>query len=83
MSQSRATDAIKLLGSNTARISHLQHTKVIMQVIKTLLALVVEDSNFREVFPSLIGPEFIQKSKELVGRVMAMRSTFTTPKPFF
>jgi len=61
-----ATDAIKLLGNANARISHLRHTKVIMQVNKTLLPLVEEDSNFGEVSPSLFGPKFAQKSKELV-----------------
>ena len=50
---------------------------------KALLPLVEEDSNFEDVSPSLFGPEFAQKSKELVDQVKAMRSTITTPKQFF
>ena len=50
---------------------------------KALLPLVEENSNFEDVSPSLFGPEFAQKSKELVDQVKAMRSTITTPKQFF
>lgn len=75
--------AIKLLGNASAHISHLRWTKVITQMNKALLPLVEEDSNFEDVSPSLFGPEFAQKSKELVDRVKAMRSTITTPKQFF
>ena len=50
---------------------------------EALLPLVEEDSNFEDVLSSLFGPEFAQKSKELVDHVKAMRSTITTPKPFF
>ena len=74
-----ATDAIKLLGNASARISHLRRTKVITQVNKTLLPLVEDDSNFVEVSPSLFGPEFAQKSKDLVDQVKAMRSTLNAP----
>ena len=75
--------AIKLLGNTSARISHLRRSKVISQINKALLPLVEEDSNFGEVSPSLFGPEFAQKSKQLVDQVKAMRSTLATPKPFF
>jgi len=78
-----ATDAIKLLGNASARISHLRRTKVITQVNKTLLPLVEDDSNFVEVSPSLFGPEFAQKSKDLVDQVKAMRSTLNAPSRFF
>ena len=77
------TDAVKLLGNASARISHLRQTKIITQMNKALLPLVEEDSNFGEVAPSLFGPEFAQKSKELVDQVKAMRSTINAPKPFF
>jgi len=40
------TDAVKLLGNASARISHLRPSKVITQMNKTLLPLVEEDSNF-------------------------------------
>jgi len=40
------TDAVKLLGNASARISHLHRSKVITQMNKTLLPLVEEDSNF-------------------------------------
>ena len=78
-----AATAIKLLGNASARISHLRRTKVITQMNKALLPLVEEDSNFEDVSPSLFGLEFAQKSKELVDKVKAMRSTITTPKQFF
>ena len=67
-----ATAAIKLLGNANARISHLRRSKIITQMNKALLPLVEEDSNFGEVAPSLFGPEFAQKSKELVDQVKAM-----------
>ena len=76
-------DAVKLLGNASARISHLRRTKIVTQINKTLLPLVEEDSNFGEVSPSLFGPEFAQKSKQLVDQVKAMRSTLSTPKQFF
>ena len=69
---SAVTAAVKLLGNASARISHLRCTKIIIQVNKTLLPLVDEDSNFGEVSPSLFGSEFAQKSKELVDQVKAM-----------
>ena len=80
---STATDAVKLLGNASARISHLRCTKVISQMNKALLPLVKEDSNFGEVSPSLFGPEFAQKSKQHVDQVKAMRSTLGTSKLFF
>ena len=78
-----ATDAIKLMGNANAQISHLRRTKVISQMNKALLPLVDEDSTFREVSPSLFGPEFAQKSKQLVDQVKAMRSPLDTFKLFF
>ena len=80
---SAVTDAVKLLGNASARISHLRRTKVISQMNKALLPLVEEDSNFGEASPSLFGPEFAQKSKQHVDQVKAMRSTLGTSKPFF
>jgi len=66
------TAAIKQLGNASARISHLQHTKIITQMNKALLPLVEVDSTFGEVSPSLFGLEFAQKSKNLVDQVKAM-----------
>ena len=77
------TDAVKLLGNASAKISHLRRTKIITQMNKALLPLVEEDSNFGEVAPSLFGLEFAQKSKELVDQVKVRRSTINAPKPFF
>ena len=42
---------------------------------KALLPLVDDDDNFSDVAPSLFGPEFAQKSKELVEQVKALWST--------
>ena len=42
---------------------------------KSLLPLLEEDDNFKDVAPSLFGPEFARKSKELIDQVKAIRST--------
>ena len=42
---------------------------------KSRLSLLEEDSNFEDVAPSLFGPEFARKLKELVDQVRAIRST--------
>lgn len=79
--------AIKLLGNASAQISHVRRTKVVTHLNKSLLPLLEEDSNFGEVAPSLFGPEFARKSKELVDQVKAIRSHSLTQKdgrtPFF
>ena len=75
---SAARAAIELIGNANAKISHLRRTKVISHLNKSLLPLVEEDSHFREVAPSLFGPEFARMSKEHVEQVKPIRSAGTT-----
>ena len=58
-------------------------TKVLTQLNKSLLPLLEEDSNFDEVAPSLFGPKFAHKSKELIDQAKAIRSTTPKDKPPF
>ena len=82
-----AKAAIELVGNANARINHLRRTKIITQMNKALLPLTEEDKNFIDAAPSLFGPAFAQKSKELVDQVRAMRSHLPGHKdnkqPFF
>ncbi|XP_065918179.1 serine/threonine-protein kinase fray2-like [Dysidea avara] len=68
-----AKAAIELVGNANARINHMRRTKIITQMNKALLPLTEEDDNFIDAAPSLFGPAFAQKSKELVDQVKAMR----------
>ena len=87
ITHSQALDATKaatqLLGNASAQITHVWRTKVLTQLNKSLLPLLEEDSNFDEVAPSLFGPEFACKSKELVDQVKVIRSTTPKDKPPF
>ena len=67
--------AIELIGNADARISHLRRTKIISQMNKSLLPLTEDDDNFTDAPPTLFGPEFARKSKELVDQMKAMRSS--------
>ena len=70
-----AVTAVQLLGNASAQITHGQRTKVLTHLNKSLLPLLEEDDNFKDVAPSLFGPEFARKSKELIDQVKAIRST--------
>ena len=70
-----AKAAIELIGNANARISHLRRTKIISQMNKSLLPLTEDDGNFTDAPPTLFGPEFARKSKELVDQMKAMRSS--------
>ena len=70
-----AVTAVQLLGNASAQITHGRRTKVLTHLNKSLLPLLEEDGNFEDVAPSLFGPEFARKSKELVDQVKAIRST--------
>ena len=68
--------AIELIGNANARISHLRRTKIISQMNKSLLPLTEDDGNFTDAPPTLFGPEFARKSKELVDQMKVMRSSY-------
>ena len=70
-----AVMAVQLLGNASAQISHGRRTKVLTHLNKSLLPLLKEDDNFKDVAPSLFGPEFARKSKELIDQIKAIRST--------
>ena len=70
-----AVTAVQLLGNASAQITHGRRTKVLTHLNKSLLPLLEEDDNFKDVAPSLFGPEFARKSKELIDQVKAIRST--------
>ena len=70
-----AMAVIQLLGNASAQISHGWRTKVLTHLNKSQLPLLEEDANFEDIAPSLFGPEFVRKSKELVDQVRAIRST--------
>ena len=67
--------AIELTGNANPRISHLRRTKIISQMNKSLLPLTEDDSNFTDAPPTFSGPEFAQKSEELVDQMKATRSS--------
>ena len=70
-----AVTAVQLLGNASAQITHGRRTKVLTHLNKSLLPLLEEDDNFKDVAPSLFGPEFARKSKELIDQVKAIWST--------
>jgi len=76
-----ATAAIELVGNASAQMSHYRRTRIITGMNKTLLPLVEDDKQFTEAAPSLFGPDFAQKSKDLVDQVKVMRSSVRDPKP--
>ena len=79
-----AKAATQLIGNASAQISHTRRSKVLTHLNKSLLPLLEEDTNFEDVAPSLFGPEFARKSKDLVDQVRAIRSTTQKdPRPFF
>ena len=70
-----AVTAVLLLGNASAQITHVWRTKVLTHLNKSLLPLLEENDNFKDAVPSLFGPEFARKSKELIDQVEAIRST--------
>ena len=68
-----AVTAVQLLGNASAQITHGQRTKVLTHLNKSLLPLLEEDDNFKDVAPSLFGPEFAHKSMELIDQVEVIR----------
>jgi len=75
-----AKAAIELVGNANAKINHLRRMKIISQMNKALLPLTEDDENFTDAAPSLFGPAFAQRSKELIDQVKAMRSHLPSHK---
>jgi len=61
-----ATAAIELVGNASTQMSHYRRTRIITSINKTLLPLVEDGKNFKDAAPSLFGPDFTQKSKNLI-----------------
>ena len=76
-----ATAAIELVVNTSAQLSHYRRTRIITGMSKTLLPLVEDDKHFTEAVPFLFGPDFAQKSKDLIDQVKAMRSSVRDTKP--